>query len=55
MDGNYIRYVSFKGMDPKIRLGILHTSNLFNSDAKFEVLEGVNMIDIIKKENDTDY
>ena len=47
--------MSFKGTNPKIRLGILYTNNLFNSDAKFEVLEGVNMIDIIKKKNDKDY
>ena len=40
-------YVSFKGLDITVRLGMLHSNNMVQSEAKFEVLEGLNVFDVI--------
>ena len=36
----------FKIIDLNVRLGILHSNNLIDVNAKYEVLEGVSVIDI---------
>lgn len=46
-DGENTYYVSFKGSDIIIRLGILHSNNLVQSEAKFEVFEGLNVFNMI--------
>ena len=46
-DKDYARYVSFKRMDLSIQLRMIYSNNMTNIDAKFIVLEGVNIIDII--------
>ena len=40
-DGNHSQYVSFKETNTDIRLGALHTNNIVNIKAKFEILEDV--------------
>ena len=40
-------YVLFKGSDTTVRLGILCSNNMVQSKAKFEVLEGLNVFDVI--------
>ena len=40
-------YISFKGLDTIIRLRMLHSNNMVQSKAKFEVLEGLNVFDVI--------
>ena len=45
-DRDYTKYVSFKVTDPNVRLGMIHSNNLIDINAKYEVLEGVSVIDI---------
>ena len=44
---DYSRYVSFKGTDSKLRLGMLHSNDMVNVEGKFEVLNKVNVNDMI--------
>ena len=46
-EGDYSRYVSFKGTDSKLRLGMLHSNNMVNVEGKFKVLKKVNKNDVI--------
>ena len=45
-DGDYTKYVSFKTIDLNVRLGMLHSNNLIDVNAKYKVLEGVSIINI---------
>ena len=54
-DRDYTIYMLFRGTDVKTRLGMLHTNNLFNSDAKFEILESISIYNIIKQQENKDF
>ena len=44
----YTKYISFKEIDSNLRLGIFHTNNIRNIEGKFEVLENISIIDLVK-------
>ena len=45
-DSDYTKYVSFKNIDPKVQLGMLYSNNLVEVKEKYEVLEGVSVINV---------
>jgi len=46
-DGKYTYYMLIKRSNTILRLGMLHVNNLFQNEAKFEVLEGLSVFDIV--------
>ena len=46
-DGDITKYMSFQELDSQTKLGALHANNIHNIDAKYEVLEGVRVQDVI--------
>ena len=52
LDGKITKYVSFREVDLQTKLRALHTNNIHNIDAKYEVLEGVWVLDAIYFDNE---
>ena len=47
-----IKYISFQEVDSQTKLGALHANNMNDSQAKYEVLEGVKVYDVVNIEED---
>ena len=41
----HTKYISFKRIDSKVKLGTLHFNNMKNVEARYEVLENMNVMD----------
>ena len=44
-NGTYTKHISFKWTDNKVKLGNLHFNNVKNVEARYEVLEEINVMD----------
>ena len=44
-NGTHTKYISFKRTDRKVKLGTLHFNNMKNVEARYEVLENMNVLD----------
>jgi len=42
-DNNNTKYVSFKKMNKDVKISLLHLNNMTNSEAKYEVLENLDV------------